>query len=63
MCIMYVLINANGFEMEISLDIKADRRLGKLLYIVDKILFFFIFTIFFCIIVLHLKYFYILFFL
>lgn len=63
MCIMYVLINANGFEMQISLDIKADRRLGKLLYIVDKILFFFIFTIFFCIIVLHLKYFYILFFL
>lgn len=63
MCIMYVLINANGFEMEISLDIKADRRLGKLLYIVDKILFFFIFTIFFCIIVLYLKYFYILFFL
>lgn len=40
MCIMYVLINANGFEMEISLDIKADRRLGKLFYIVDKILFF-----------------------
>lgn len=61
MCIMYVLINANGFEMEISLDIKADRRLGKLLYIVDKI--FFIFTIFFCIILLYLKYFYILFFL
>lgn len=39
MCIMYVLINANGFEMEISLDIKADRRLGKLLYIVDIMFF------------------------
>lgn len=52
MCIMYVLINANGFEIEISLDIKADRRLGKLLYIVEKILFF-----------LYLKYFSVLFFL